>query len=291
MINIDAVSKRLAQAVNDGFAASLTVAVNVLLPTAKLSGRTRACVGPRTTLTAGAVHIEAHDVESKALATVTTGTVAALAVSVVDSDATVTGTTEAFVGQFAVLQLGGSSLTLKAWSPVTRAEASTRGVSGGALASVSVFSVHAEIGDDVVFLPPATFTPGGYAPRASINVRSVTRAFIGDDVTVVAGTTHLDADSDAQTNATIKHAGIAGFVSVGVAEVKAITNHDTEAFIGARGTITLTGALTLDADDNLRAIPTLEAFALAGVLSVSVFMVHYPTWKPICTAASATGPR
>ena len=100
-------------------------------------------------------------------------------------------------------------------SPQVRANATTRGFSGGALADIKVFSTHAEIGDDTIDLP-GTFTPGGYlnaadgydAGRTTRNVRAVTRAFIDHDATVTAGITHLDADSDAQTHAVIESVGI-----------------------------------------------------------------------------------
>jgi hypothetical protein len=60
------------------------------------------------------------------------------------------------------------------------------------------------------------------------------------DASVTAGTTHLDADSDAESTATIKHAA-SPFVSVSSADVLAVTKHDTEAWIGDRATLTLTG--------------------------------------------------
>ena len=84
----------------------------------------------------------------------------------------------------------------------------------------------------------------------------------------------LDADSDALADSTTKYAGISGFVGVKVAETLTNTEHDTEAWIGNRAAITLSGALKLEADDKLRATPTLESFDLAGLLQISIFKVH-----------------
>ena len=280
-VSIHAISVSVAEAKNDGLAAALLAAVSVLTPTAKLSGSTRAYIGPRTTVLAANVDILAKDVVARAQADVESGAGSAFAVSVIDSDAKVSRTTEAFVGHHADLNLGSGDLTLTAWSPQVRAVTTSRGTSVGVIASVSVFSADASIGDDTVSLPVVS-APGAYAGqgddykngRPTVAVRSVTRAYIGDDASVDARNVTLDADSDALAEATTKYAGISGFVGVKVAETLANTNHDTEAWIGNRAAITLSGALSLSADDKLRATPTLESFDLAGLLQISVFKVH-----------------
>ena len=73
-------------------------------------------------------------------------------------------------------------------------------------------------------------------------MRSVTRAYIGDDAPVVAGTTHLDADSDAETTATIKHAGIVGFVWPSASPRSTLSPTRHRGLHRRRGTITLTRA-------------------------------------------------
>jgi hypothetical protein len=273
---VRAISSSEAVARNDGIAASLVIGVNVLTPTAKLSGATRAYIGPRTNLFASTVDVTARDTVARASATVEIGTASSISLSVTDADAKVSRATEAFVGHHASLALAGNALTLTADSPQVRSVATTRGFTGGALADVSVFSVDAYIGDDTVLLPPSTFAPGAdnTGSRVPRTTRSVTRAFIDSDSSVGAGAVTLDADSDAESQATIKHAGIAGFISVGVAETEAVTEHDTEAWIGDRASLTLTGLLKMTADDNLRAVPTLESFGFAGLVKVSVFTVH-----------------
>ena len=280
-VNIDAISVSVAEAKNDGLAASLGVAVSVLLPKAKLSGFTRAYLGPRTTVTAGSIDVLAKDNESRATASTLIGSVAAVGISVVDSNAKVSRATEAFVGHHANLILGGGALTLTAWSPQVRAVSTTRGFTGGALADIAVFStfaLHRRRHD----LPPVRRRPRRvrgpgrqlHRGRPTKGTRSVTRAFIDNDAIVGAGTVLLDADSDAESSSTIKHTGIAGFVSVSVAEVNAITEQDTEAFVGDRATISSGRPLTMNADDNLRAIPVLEAFNLGGGVQVGAFNVH-----------------
>ena len=139
-VNIDAISVAVEDAKNDGLAAALGEAVSVLLPKAKLSGTTRAYLGPRTTILAGSIDILAKDNEARAIASTEVGAAATVAVSVVDSSAKVSRANEAFVGHHANLILGGGSLTLTAWSPQVRAVSTTRGFSAALLADVAVFS-------------------------------------------------------------------------------------------------------------------------------------------------------
>ena len=126
------------------------------------------------------------------------------------------------------------------------------------------------------------------SPPARRCTRAVTRAFVGHDVIIAAGTAELDADSDAQTKPTIKYAGIGGFVNV-ASPRQGITDHDTEAWIGDRGSIS-SGRPQITADDNLRAIPTLESFGLAGLLTSGSSGALVPR-RPLPASATARASR
>jgi hypothetical protein len=155
-VTVTAETAALAKAVNDGVAAALGVAVNSLMPEAQLAGSTRAYIGPWTELQAAEVILTATEpVLSKADATTAAGTGAAIAISILVADATVSRVTEAFVGHNAKLRLGSNNLTLNATTPVTTANATADGGQGG-LFTVASFKSLANVGDDAVYLPGPT---------------------------------------------------------------------------------------------------------------------------------------
>ena len=78
--------------------------------------------------------------------------VGGVTVSALTSEAKISRATEAFVGNGATVDLGGSSLTATATSPANLANAISKGGSGG-LIGIGVFDAKAYIGDDTVFLP------------------------------------------------------------------------------------------------------------------------------------------
>ena len=83
---------------------------------------------------------------------------------------------------------------------------------------------------------PSPASPTDYdAVRPTINLRSVTRAFIGDDAEILkeddenaagAGNVTLTANATSLANADVDYVGISAFLSVGVSSVEANVGHD-----------------------------------------------------------------
>ncbi|RUU51250.1 hypothetical protein, partial [Mesorhizobium sp. M2C.T.Ca.TU.002.02.1.1] len=96
---IDANGSQTATAEAKGIGASFGVSVNVLLPTADVSGAVRAYVGENTTVVADRLDVLAHGDVMDATATVRSGTISGIAsVTGLSSLAKVTGEVEAFIG-------------------------------------------------------------------------------------------------------------------------------------------------------------------------------------------------
>ena len=269
-IDIDAISKAVAKAQNDGVKVGGLV-FSSMTPLAKVSGSTSAYIGPRTDVFAGNVTIDANDIESRATATTLGVTVGVLTVSNLETDATVSRATEAYVGDLANLNLAGFDLTLTAQSPTVFATTSTKGGTGGLL-TVTVLTSKSTVGDDTNVFLPVVSTTAAFG-RAIVTTRSVTRAFIGTDAIVGARNVTLDSDATATAESTTNYASIGGFVGVSVTETLVTTQHDTEAFVGDGAALTLTGALNIDAKGILNGTPTLVTVGLGGI-QVGVFRVR-----------------
>ncbi|MDX2378988.1 MAG: hypothetical protein QNM02_04430, partial [Acidimicrobiia bacterium] len=263
-IDVDAVSRNVAHAQNDGVAAGLGVAVTVMTPIAKLAGSTSAYIGPRTTLYAGTVTLDAIEPVATAEATTTGATVGTVAVTVLIADAKLSRTTEAFVGHHAILDLGGSSLTATAKSLSALSTANASGGSGG-IVDVGTFKATAFLGSDTIFLPALPSNPQDYtAARPTMGTRAVTRAYVGDGASVIAGNVTLDADAISLATATTEFIGIS-FIGVKIADTLATAAHDTDAFVGDNAFLNLTGKLSINANGSSTATPRITDVGISGL--------------------------
>lgn len=271
VVDVDAVSSAEAYAENKGVGvAGLTI--SVLIPTAQLSGWTRAYLGPRTTIAAGTTTVHATETKAHATAKLSNTAVGGLVVSVFEADATISRSTEAFVGHHANLQLAAAALTVSAQNPNTVATASASS-KGGGLGSVEVFSASASVGDDTVFLAPAAGAlPDGTLATAAR--RGVTRASIDADAVVVAGDVTLDADATVTADTSVEMFSITAFLGVKAGKTIATVTYDAEAFVGDRARLTLGGALVADADLTTHATPRIENLSVSAGVGLSAFTLR-----------------
>jgi hypothetical protein len=246
-VNVDATASTLADADIFGVSGSFGVTVNVIQPKAELIGATRAYVGPRTDLFAGPVTLDASETSARAVAKMSGGSGALIAnVSVIRAEAAASRLTETFVGHHADIDLGGDSLTAHAdmntGAPLAEATITTG--SGGGIANVSTFAVEGRV---------------GLVDSADANSQaSATRAFVDHNAAITAGALTLEADSNTEAEADVSQPlGFGGVVNVSLIDVKGVAAHDTDAYVGDDVTLTLSGALRIDANARTTARPSV----------------------------------
>ncbi|MEQ1826278.1 MAG: hypothetical protein ABL921_10035, partial [Pirellula sp.] len=247
VLDLDATSKSEAKAVADGGAVAL-IAINSNHPTATLAGATRAYIGPYTDVFAATVTADAVEDTARARAETFAGAIGLGAVTDMIADARAERKTEAFLGHHGMLDLGSGSATFIAdATPSTpMADAASLGVAGGSIFSISKYQTFATIGPN-----------------------SVSRAYVGNNATVDAGTLTLQATSNTTAKADARFVGISGFVDAQEGTTEATNGQDTESYIGDDATITLSGALNMHANNTPLATPTISSVSLAGAVSLS----------------------
>jgi hypothetical protein len=148
-IDVDALGRSVADAKATSGSGAFLVTVSTIKPKAELVGATRAYIGPRTDLFAGTVTLDADEVTARAVAEANGGG-GSLAVNVdnIESEATASRLTEAFVGQHAVVDLGVASLTATADTSMILplAEATISTGSGAGIANVNFLTVTSRVG-------------------------------------------------------------------------------------------------------------------------------------------------
>lgn len=272
-VTLTATSKSVAFALNKAFASG-AISVNVLFPEAKLSGFTSAYVGPNTSLYAGNLTINASDTVASATAQADGVAVGGVTVSSLTSEARISRAVEAFVGDGARVDLGGSALAATATSVNTLANAISKGGSGG-LIGIGLFDAKAYIGDDTVFLPPSPASPTDYgAARPTVNLRSVTRAYIGNGAKIVdenddnqtgAGNVTLTATASSTSNADIGYLGINGIADVLISSVIAETGHDADVYVGDDAVVNISGQLKATASNTAIASPNISSVSVSTI--------------------------
>jgi hypothetical protein len=277
-VTVDAWSSMTALATANGGGAAIAITVNVMLPTATVSGVTRAYVGDSVDLDAGSLRITADAPTMKAEATSKVAGISGFGSgNGVVADAFVTGVVEAFIGapRGAVtsayepdINVGLGDVTVDADSYMF-AHAIADGVGGSLGLSIGVM------------LPTA-------------NVSGRTSAYVRDHVDIVARNVKVQAGTAGdrvvyRAEATSLNINI-GLISGTGVEADATTTGIVEAFVGApAGAVTtgagttvlnLTGALTISAFSDIDAIAKADGGG-AGALSVNIML-------PTADAAGAT---
>ncbi len=250
-VKLTATADTLAEAKMFNVGGSFAVAVNILEPKAEMAGATRAYVGKDTDLFSGTVTLNASETTAQAIAETGGGSGAGIAqVTVISAEAAASRLTEVFVDNGANLNLGGTSLigtaTTSTGAPLASAGVTKAG--GGGIASVNKISVDARVG-----LVDAN-DAGSQA--------SATRAYVGNGATIVAHNVTLDAISNTTAEAKV-HIPVAlgGVVQVTLTELTGTAAHNTQASIGNNSTLTLSGALSLKADAQTTASPSVVNFS------------------------------
>ena len=268
-VTVDALSSMTATATANGGGAALGIAVNVMLPTATVSGITRAYVGDSVDLDAGSLSISADAPTMKADSTTKVGGISGFGSgNGVVANAFVTGIVEAFIGaqrDAAVsaykpdINVGTGNVTVDADS-FMYAKAVADGFAGSAGLSIGVM------------LPTA-----GVSGRTSAYIREHTD-IVAKDVKVTAG---IAADRVVyKAEATSFNLNIGTIAGTGV-EANATTTGITEAFVGAPagaatagpGTtkLNLSGTLTISAFSDIDAIAKADGGG-AGVASLNIML-------------------
>ena len=260
-IDADARSKSVAIASVEGFSFGGVASISDTTVRSDASGATRAYVGKNTTLNSGPVHLMAEEIDVNpgtdgvaAMATALIDGVDAAGVaqvSTVETFATASRATEAFVGTNSTLNLGGSSLTAIADTIMTTpmARAVVDGGSGAGIANVNTMQATATIGTGT-----------------NQDQDSATRSFVGSGTTVNAGTVTLHALSNTTADAIVDSGSGAGIADISITNIFATNAHDTEAYVGDNTTLTLSGALDIKADSTVNANPKSENVSGAGLV-------------------------
>ena len=268
-IDVNAISRSVAHAQNDGVAASFGLAVSIMVPKAKLAGYTSAYVGPYTSVYAGDTTLTANEPIATAEATTLGVTAGTVAVSELIADSRLSRVTETFVGHHAQLDLLGSTLTATATSPAATATAFAKGGAGG-FVTISKFEARASLGNDTVTLPALPADPEDYdAVRPTAGTRAVTRSYIDHSAQVHAHDVDLDADSTTLADADVSFVGISAFFDLSVSTVEANVGHDTETYIGDDAVVDLTGTLWATATTDATSSPQISQMGISGGVSVS----------------------
>ena len=228
---IDANGNQTAEARAEGIAASFGVSVNVLNPTADVSGVVRAYVGETTVLDADSLTVEANGDTMDATTSVTSGTISGFAaVSILQSLAKVTGEVEAFIG---AQNADGSSLTAAPVITITP----TGGDIGDGAVSVKAMSDMNALADSILITASFGVSVSAALPRAEVS--GATRAYVRDGVTMSAATLDVSAGTSkaddvvytATTNTVL--GTLAGIASVSYLKGEAIVDGEVAAYIGA----------------------------------------------------------
>ena len=276
-IDLDAVSRATALAEAKGAAIS-GIAVNVIIPSAKLTGRTSAYIGPRTNVYAGAVTVDADELIAKATAKAMGGTVGLGAVTDMTSLAVASRATEAFVGHHASLDLGGSAIALRADATMGEpvAFASNQGGSAG-LVSIAVFKADAIVGDDmrgavtVSIANPAVFTLGGHGLVVGDMVRLTTTGSLPTGLS--AGATYYVVSATSSTfqlSSTPRGPPIAtSGTQSGTHTLYRVGRSLTRAFVGDAASVTA-GRLDILATSTTEAKSEISFLGIAAFVGVQI---------------------
>ncbi|GGO80245.1 hypothetical protein GCM10011348_16530 [Marinobacterium nitratireducens] len=245
-IDIDAKGSSEALAVATSFNFAGGASVSLIRADSDLLGATRAYIGKRVDLTAGTVDILADEIKAVSTARMD-GAAAALVVTVSDIkvEAAASRETEAFIGNYADIDLTGHSISLRAntntGSDLANAEINSG--SGAGLANISLMDASARVG--LVDAEDAS------------SQASATRAYVGNHVELDAVNLTLDADANTSADAEVDApVTIGGIANVTLTNVIGTAAHDTEAYVGNDGDLNLTGWLKVTADAETTATPS-----------------------------------
>src|SRR6266849_4521046 len=255
LVKVRAGSTMTATAVGDSVNAGGIVSASIILPTAKVDGKTRAYVRDGVNMHVGSLTILATDqTDTGPVVYTATSTshvlgIGALSGAGVKADATISGTVEAFAGAPAGMAAGGAG-------------GQALHVSGGATTVTALSQMHTTATADGT-------SAGAIAANVMIptsTVGGITRAFAGEGANITDGTT-LTVTANAiemKAEATTVAISVGGFGGEGV-DAHANVSGTVDAHIGAAagatpsttpGTISLSGVADVEAHSVMKAIAT-----------------------------------
>ena len=244
-VTVGATSSAQALAKADGGSGS-AISISVMLPTANLSGFTRAYIGPWTQLNAASATLTATDTVATADAETFVVNIGLLVgVAGTSATANVTRTVEAFVGHHADVNLGTGALSATATSPVTKADADSRGAGAG---TVNVTALKS-LGD----------------------VDGLTSAYVDANASVDAGSLTLSATSTTTALAATNFIGFSAIAGVTGSKTIANAGHDTVVRIGDDAVVNVgNGAITMTATGTSTATPTIDNTGISLAVDVQL---------------------
>ena len=257
-VNVEAWSDMSSTAVANGGGAAAGVSVSVMVPTAEISGATRAYAGAGTDIRSGSLNIHADGTTNADATTIAIAIGGLGAGNGVFATATVANTVEAFLGERA--DTGATSLS----TVDVKTAAGARGAV--TLAAVANSTALAKANGVAV---------GGIAvnimiPKASLS--GSTRTYIGPWTDLYAGTvTGTASDPVASATATTTSGSLA-LASVASMISRAVTSRATEAFVGHDANLDLgASALSLTASSPAHTATANITGGSGGIATVTIF--------------------
>jgi len=176
-----------------------------------------------------------------------------------------------FAGAFSVLNFNGSAKSSLGYSTGSDVAATTV-VTG---AEQVVISSNRDVDSQVVSVGAAAGISGAGVSIATLNASGNSIAEVGSNVNLGAsdarvGSVFVDADNTSTQDASATAAAVGIYVGIAGAGTTVSDSGTTSAGVGIGSNIYATGAITLDADDDMRNTASALGVTVAGGVSVGV---------------------